>query len=168
MKNRNSSRVDESRAILDALRRLVQTVQQSSKSVESRFGVSGAQLFVLHKASEANASSINELAEKTLTHQSSVSVVVDKLVSKGFVERKQDENDRRKTLVTVTKLGRSLLKQAPLAPQEELSKGILALADSERKALSSGLTRLLEEIGYGDERPPMLFEDAAKRQDKKS
>ena len=60
--------------ILDSIRRIVHGLRVSSKIAEKELGISGAQLFILQKLSQSNRLSINELAERTLTHQSSVSV----------------------------------------------------------------------------------------------
>src|SRR5215217_2732988 len=63
------------RAVLDAIRRIVRVLRVSSRAAEKQVGLSGAQLFVLHKLEDAPALSLNELADRTRTHQSSVSVV---------------------------------------------------------------------------------------------
>ncbi len=62
--------------MLDAIRRIVQALRESSRAAEKRVGLSGAQLFVLQTLGESPGLSLNELAERTRTHQSSVSVVV--------------------------------------------------------------------------------------------
>jgi DNA-binding MarR family transcriptional regulator len=60
--------------VLDAVRRIVQALRESSRQAERQVGLSGAQLFVLQKLAESPASSVNELAARTHTHQSSVSL----------------------------------------------------------------------------------------------
>ena len=62
--------------MLDAVRRIVQTLRESSRAAEKAVGLSGAQLFVLQTLAEAPGLSLNELAARTHTHQSSVSTVV--------------------------------------------------------------------------------------------
>ena len=61
--------------IMDALRRVVRALRVSARTAERRFGISGAQLFVLERLAEASAPSVDDLAKRTLTHQSSVSLV---------------------------------------------------------------------------------------------
>ena len=67
------------REVLDAIRRIVQALRESSRAAEKGVGLSSAQLFVLQTLQETPGLSLNELAERTRTHQSSVSVVVTKL-----------------------------------------------------------------------------------------
>src|SRR5665213_199086 len=75
---------NEIREILDSIRRIVRLLRVSSREAEREVGLSGAQLFVLRTLSEHKFLSVNELAERTHTHQSSVSVVVQVLVDKGL------------------------------------------------------------------------------------
>ena len=72
--------------VLDAMRRIVQALRESSRWAERHVGLSGAQLFVLQTLAETPGLSVNELAERTHTHQSSVSVVVSRLAAR-LVER---------------------------------------------------------------------------------
>src|SRR5262245_64858968 len=74
-----------SREVLDSLRRIVQTLRESSRRAEQRLGISGAQLFVLEQLASGPSHSLNDLAARTFTHQSSVSTVVARLVEEGLV-----------------------------------------------------------------------------------
>src|SRR5690242_7260670 len=77
------------RSILDSIRRIVRTIRVASRASEKQLGLTGAQLFVLHHLAETPAMSMNDLAERTRTHQSSVSVVVQRLVDRGLVVRER-------------------------------------------------------------------------------
>src|SRR5205814_5128834 len=81
-------RTDVTRAAMDSIRRVVQALRVSSRAAEQRVGLSGAQLFVLQRLAASPAMSINDLAEGTVTHQSSVSVVRRRLVERGLVRRR--------------------------------------------------------------------------------
>src|SRR3954449_11206732 len=79
------------RDVMDAIRRIVRVLRVSSRAAEKQGGLSGAQLFVLHKLADAPALSLNELADRTRTHQSSVSVVVQRLVDRELVARARSD-----------------------------------------------------------------------------
>src|SRR5213595_876038 len=66
----------EHREVLDAVRRIVRWLRVSSRAAERDVGLSAAQLFVLSRLNDEAAMSLNDLAQRTLTHQSSASVVV--------------------------------------------------------------------------------------------
>jgi DNA-binding MarR family transcriptional regulator len=150
----------ETRAILDDLRRIVQMLRESSRAAEAELGVSGAQLFVLRALAAAPALSISELTQRTHTHQSTVSVVVKRLVQHKFVRRRASDTDRRRVELELTRAGRGLLERAPLAAQDQLIGGLSRLELDERRALANGLRRLVTAMQLAHAAPVMFFEDA--------
>src|SRR3569833_2310644 len=88
----------ESQAIeqtMSTIRSLIREMRMNTRAIESKAGMSLAQLFVLHCLADKSADSLNELADRTATHQSSVSVVVTRLLQKGYVSRTPSPEDRR-------------------------------------------------------------------------
>src|SRR5256885_6130724 len=94
--------------ILDALRRLTRHLRQADRQAEQKLGISGAQLFTLEQLGRSPAQSINQLAELTRTHQSSVSVVVRRLVEGGLAARRQAADDARRVELRITPAGQAL------------------------------------------------------------
>lgn len=144
---------------MDDLRRIVRVLRESSRASEGRLGVSGAQLFVLKTLSMETSLSLNALAARTCTHQSSVSVVVKRLVKRGLVRRAVSDTDRRGIELSLTKPGRELTRRAPGAGQDRLIEGIESLTRRERVALATALHRLVEVMHIAGEEPPMFFEE---------
>ncbi len=64
---------------MDCIRHIFKALRVSSSQLEKELGLSAAQIFVLRKLCEEPGLSINDLAVRTTTHQSSVSVVVKKV-----------------------------------------------------------------------------------------
>jgi DNA-binding MarR family transcriptional regulator len=150
---------DEIREVLDSIRRIVRLLRLSSREAEREVGLTGAQLFVLQKLAEAKMLSVNELAERTHTHQSSVSVVAQALVDKGLISRSRAEDDARRLELTLTPAARALVRKAPGAAQDRLIDALQKLPAATRSQLAKSLSRLVEEAGLGDEEAPMMFED---------
>ncbi len=150
---------DDVRAVLDALRHIVRALRIASRAAEKRVGLSGAQLFALHKLADGRTLSLGELAARTLTHQSSISVVVQRLVERGLVRRQASRADGRRTEVTITSAGRARLRRAPQLAQEELIAGLKCLGASDRRNLARMLTRLIRQMGSGAQAPSMFFEE---------
>lgn len=148
----------ESVAILDDLRRIVRALRESSRAAEQKLGVSGAQLFVLRSLADVGTLSLKQLAARTRTHQSTVSVVVKRLVERGLVARVMSESDARRLELSLTKRGRALLERAPLAAQDKLIYGVERLSVKDRKALALSLRRLVAAMELEDEAPAMFFE----------
>ena len=153
------------RAALDAIRRIVQALRESGREAEAEVGVSGAQLFVLQVLAQEAPLCLAEVAERTHTHPTSVSVVVKRLVEAGFVARKRAKADARRHELALTKAGRALLAEAPRTAQEQLVAGLESLTDRERRGLVQGLARLIDEAGLGSPTaspPEMFFEEGRK------
>ena len=72
---------------MNSLRQIVHALEIGRERLQKSVGLSGAQLLVLQILQTGGVMSINELAEKSHTHQSSVSVVVGRLVEAGLVKR---------------------------------------------------------------------------------
>src|SRR5689334_1546776 len=93
---------DDIRLALDAFRRIIQTLRSSARDIERRTGISTAQLFALQQLANAPGASVNELAARTFTHQSSVSVVVQRLVKQRLVAKVTSSDDRRRVRLGLT------------------------------------------------------------------
>ena len=88
---------------------------------------------------------VNEIGKKVLLTSGSITVAVDRLEMKGFVERRAHATDRRAKIVHLTKEGRKLITGAyadHAADMERLSSASLTRAERET------LIRLLKKIGY--------------------
>ncbi len=153
-------REDGARA-LDALRSIVRALRLNSHAVEGRIGLTGAQLFVLQQLAEAPARSMNELAARTLTHQSSVSVVVSRLVERGLVTREASPADARRAEIALSARGRATLRRAPVTVQSQLVAGLGKLPAARLRTLAAALEQWIRAAGIEGGRPPLLFEESA-------
>lgn len=144
--------------VLDNLRRIVRALRESSRAAERTVGVTSAQQFALQVIAARPAISLNELAEQTRTHQSTVSVVVTRLVEAKLVRRVPGQEDARRRELAVTTKGRALLESAPHVAQERLIAGVERLSTRQRTELRRSLDALVSAMGLGDEAPVMFFE----------
>jgi DNA-binding MarR family transcriptional regulator len=145
--------------VFNTLRRLVHSMHAASRETERRLGVTGAQLFVLTQLRTTPSLSINALAERTMTHQSTVSVVVRRLVRRKLVKKVRAADDGRRVELTLTPAGATLLRKAPEVMQVRLARAIEALRPEDRHALERGLGHLVNELGVRDTPvAPMFFE----------
>src|SRR5947208_6005428 len=151
------------RAVLDALRRIVQVLRTSGTDTERRLNVSAAQLFALQQLAIFPGLSINELAARTFTHQSSVSVVVQRLVDRKLAAKVASKKDRRRVRLAITDAGRAVLRRAPQPAQERLIAGIASLKPADRQALIETLTTIARTMAPTTAAPPMLFEEHVRK-----
>ncbi len=133
--------------VVDAIRSIVQSLRISGRAAEQHFGISSAQLYILQQLAEQPAQSINELADRTFTHQSSVSMVVSRLVDSRLVTRTASRNDGRRLSISLTPAGRAFLRRAPNAAQTRFVEALHSLSRTDLHALAGHLTALTEVIG---------------------
>lgn len=153
----------ETTEVLDGLRRVLQALREGARAAESKLEISGAQLFVLQVVGSSSGLSLNELAAHTRTHQSSVSVVVTRLVDAGLLKRARAKDDARRMVLSLTPRSRKLLDKAPGAPQHRLIAAIDALPKSQRVVLARALRTISDAMELPAETPEMFFEAPAKK-----
>jgi DNA-binding MarR family transcriptional regulator len=146
---------------MNSLRRIVRDLRLGARDAERTTGVSGAQLFVLQALAEDPATSLGELAERTLTDQSSVSVVVRRLTERKLVAGKASTLDARRTELSLTTAGRRLLSRCPEPSQARLIAALDRLKPSELQSLTLGLAALVRQMGLIHGTPRMFFDEDA-------
>ncbi|HEV7558155.1 MAG TPA: MarR family transcriptional regulator, partial [Kofleriaceae bacterium] len=102
------------------------------------------------------------LQARTFTDQSSVSVVVSRLVTAGYVTRRRSKTDARRIELALTAAGRGLLRRAPELAQARLVDTLRALSKREVEATGAVLERIAREIAT-DEETAMFFEPPARK-----
>src|SRR6476661_5717945 len=88
---------------------------------------------------------VNEIGRKVQLTSGSITVAVDRLETKGFVERRAHGTDRRTRVVHLTKEGRKVITRVyadHAADMERLASSSLTGAERET------LIRLLKKLGY--------------------
>lgn len=143
--------------VLDGVRRIVQGLHEGSRDAERRHGLTGAQLYVLRTLAQHGPLSVNELAERTFTHQSSVSTVIARLRTARLVRHRADAGDRRRRVLELTPAGRLRLDAALPPAQEPLVRAVAALSPATRRTVARALARMADAMAAG-RRPDMFFE----------
>jgi len=148
-------------SVLDSLRRTVRAFRAAAQVAEERLGISGAQHFALQQLARGPALSLNDLAARTLTNKSSLSVVVSRLVEGGFVRRTVSRADRRSVVLSLTAQGRRALERAPDSAQTRMIAALQRLSSGDLRAFAATFERFTEELGISTLEPALIFEDVA-------
>jgi DNA-binding MarR family transcriptional regulator len=154
--------------IMDSVRRIVQALRSSHRAAGG-MKLTGAQLFVIATLGDANGPlSVGELARRTRTDQSTVSVVVSRLVEKELVRRGTSSEDNRRVDLSLTPKGKALQKRAPVTvPQQRLAEALERLSARDAATLSRLLSAIVADMGESDQPAHMLFEEPARKRSKK-
>ncbi len=151
----------ELHTILDAFRAIVQALRAGADGRSAR-PITAAQLFALQQIAAHPDASINDIAALTFTHQSSVSVVIQRLVDAGLV-KKSAAGDRRRTRLNATAKGKRLLARAPRSVQQDLVAALSGLSAADRRTLARLLSIVAAAVRVDRlPHPPMFFEGREK------
>jgi DNA-binding MarR family transcriptional regulator len=151
--------MSDSQRILDSIRRLFRLLRVSDRQAQAELGISGAQLFVLTEIGKTPALSLGDLAARTRTDQSSVSVVVTRLVEAGLITRDRDERDARRLVLHLTRAGRAMLQKAPPVAQERLLAVFERMPAAERQRFAETFEEIVDSVCADEGPAPMLFEE---------
>lgn len=124
------------------LRRLFRGLHEHSKAMLRRVGLSGPQVWALTIVDSQPGLSLGALAERMFAHPSTVSGVVDRLVERGALLRETNGKDRRGVQLSLTPLGRRLVRKGP----SPIQSGLRAALESLPAPRLRELRRSLEEI----------------------
>jgi len=164
----NPSADTEGKRILDSIRQLVRALRLFDREAQAKYGLSAAQMFILHALDKDQVLSLNELSARTATDQSSASVVVQRLVDAGYVTRETRKDDRRHIEIRLTAKGRTVTRRSPPPAQHKILTAVEAMTPRNRKAFAKMLDEFVDSIGAGSKKVPMLFEEESPRSGKRS
>jgi MarR family transcriptional regulator, 2-MHQ and catechol-resistance regulon repressor len=120
-------------------------VQSFAGESISELEMCGSDFAVLEALLHKGPLPVNEIGKKVLLTSGSITVAVDRLETKGFVERRAHGTDRRTRIVHLTKSGRKLITRAYADHAADLERLVSAsLTRTERETLM----RLLKKIGH--------------------
>ena len=150
---------EEGTRILNSIRQLVRALRLFDRETQTRYGITAAQMFVLHALENNDGLSLTGLADRTATDQSSASVVVQRLVEAGYVTRTPRAEDRRHIELRLTAKGRAVIRKSPPPAQQKILAIVEAMPARDRKHFAGLLEGFVGAFGARGPRTPMLFED---------
>jgi len=120
-------------------------VQSYAEKSILKLEMCGSDFAVLEALLHKGPLPVNEIGKKVLLTSGSITVAVDRLETKGLVERRAHGTDRRARVVHLTKEGRKLITRAYAEHAAEMERlAAASLTRAERKTLIN----LLKKIGY--------------------
>lgn len=87
---------------------------------------------------------LKKLAEHLEMQSSAASIMVDKMVNKGFLERHENPEDRRTINIRISPKGAEIIKNARKLLIQKMEKIASALTDDEQQQLNAIATKLKE------------------------
>jgi DNA-binding MarR family transcriptional regulator len=141
------------------LRRVVKAIEDYSRSVEHRFGLTGPQVWALWEMAMGGPMSLKDLAARMDMESSTLVGVIDRLLLKELVVRTQDTADRRQVSLFPSPRGWDLLAEAPHPAQGYLLHGLRRLSPRHIQELRRSLRLLVRVLEAENLDPPFFFGD---------
>ena len=138
--------------VLGQFRVIYGAVKGQHRNVEQSCGISGAQLWILREVHAHPDIGVSDVAQRLSIHQSTCSLLVEKLASKGYIARVRSPEDNRRVGLTLTKRGMICLGKAPGPAEGLLPKALTELSPASLRALRSDLRKVIGKLAERDSR----------------
>ena len=147
--------------ILRAIRRIIRRTTEHSRAVHHDSGLSIPQMLCLraiHENSSGTRTSGIDIAAAVQLSPATVSRILDRLETWGFIQRVRDTRDRRRFQVTLTETGLARVRSLPVPLHEQFLRKLNELPSEERQHLLDALERIVELMGADEvDASPLLL-----------
>lgn len=133
-----TSRIDHA---LIALRQILRATEISSRALAKQCGLTPSQLILMEMIAKSGGAAPSALAKDISLSHATVTALIDKLASRGLLQRMPDATDKRRVTVVLTEQGAAILENAPSILQQRFERGFEKLEDWEQSFLVAGLER---------------------------
>lgn len=130
--------------VLRALRQVIRAVDLHSRWMLSQYQITGPQLITLLTIEKEAPVTASAIASHILLSPSTVIGILDRIESKGLIQRDRDLKDRRMIWISLTEEGKIVTSNAPSPLQETLAEAIVELPESEVLKIVESLERIVE------------------------
>lgn len=118
--------------ILLALRRIMRSMDISSRRLIGERGLTTPQLLCLQNLHEQGAMTSGMLAQAVALSPATVTGILDRLELRGLVTRERRPEDKRRVLVTVTAAGAAATDAAPSRLAQRFAEALARLPEGDR------------------------------------
>lgn len=135
-------RAADARALTDVVTRLRRALRRSIRTEYPWEARPVAQVEVLQSLQDSGPSRVGDVAERLRLAQSTVSVLVARLVGEGLLERGADPGDRRAAVVGLSAAGRADLRAWDAAHRRRIGRALRTLPAADQAAVVAALPAL--------------------------
>ena len=128
--------------MLVALRRITRAIDLHSRGLLQQAGLTAPQLATLRAVERLQPISTGALAKSIHLSQATVTGILTRLESRGFVSRVRSDKDRRTVVVELTEQGSTVLDNSPSLLQDRFRRELLMLQEWEQTQMLATLQRI--------------------------
>lgn len=137
--------------VLQQFRLIYGSMRRHFKLVEERCGMSGSQMWVLQEVQRSPEIGISDLAARMGIHQSTCSLLVDRLVTQGCLTKRRRESDQRRVGLYLTEVALKALEALPGPAEGILPEALSMMPGVTLKTLHINLEELINHLPGSDE-----------------
>jgi DNA-binding MarR family transcriptional regulator len=145
--------------VVQGLRRVVRALQSFSQDIYRNYGLTAPQLWALKTLQRQGPLAVGRLAQELAVHQSSLSLLIDRLETRGLVRRRRSRQDGRVVELVLTTRGRDLAAEAPEAAQGRLRHALEQMPAARVKEIRQAVERVVEAMEASDVEARFFFAD---------
>ncbi|MGE4321845.1 MAG: MarR family winged helix-turn-helix transcriptional regulator [Sphingobium sp.] len=127
---------------LRALRRVLRATEIGRRHLAAATGLTPSQLLVLREIDMRGSATPGTIAQALQFNQATITAIVDRLASLGFVQRQRSERDRRQFHLSTLPAGKAALVDAPDPLQMIFTDRFAALPTWEQSMILAAVERL--------------------------
>ena len=143
-------------AVLTASRVLVGISARSLAKVEDSVTLTQFRMLVVLEGH--GPSRLNQLAERLDVTPSTALRMVDRLITAGLVDRRENAQDRREVVIDLTNTGRSLVRKVTRSRRAEIERVVRAMPANRRREI----VRALDAFATAADEPAVVAEAASR------
>lgn len=129
--------------ILIKMHRVNSQIDRKTARIAERYGLTLSQFGVLEALYHSGDLTVGEVKERILSTDGTIPVVVKNLERCGMITRREDENDRRRRILSLTEKGRETIAEAYPENERMISEQMSVWSTEEKRQLA----RLLRKFG---------------------
>jgi len=132
--------------VLQQFRVIYGTMRQYFREVEDRCGLSGSQMWILQEVQRSPELGITELAGRMGIHQSTCSLLVEKLVARECLTRSRQHHDQRRVGLLLAPEGLKAIAALPGPAEGILPEALAAIPEVALRTLHINLSELIQHL----------------------
>jgi DNA-binding MarR family transcriptional regulator len=129
---------------------VVHGLERKSKRMSGEIGVTGPQRLVLRVAGLFPGLSAGDLATVLHVHPSTLTGILQRLVTQGLLARADDPRDRRRAVLKLTKDGARANSVRHGTVESAIAEALGGISKRDRAATRRVLERLAQHLGTGE------------------
>lgn len=142
--------------VIDNLRRVIKAISEYAKCAEKKTGLTEHQLWAIKLVAGNSAIKVSDLARQMYLHPATVVGILDRLATKGLVQRRRSTKDKRVVEIDLTAEGRIVVDKIPQVAEDMLTNKLEALPEKRLSRVSKGMREIVGILSAGKSCSPSM------------